>query len=108
MKIRWLMIITSTNDRETNYKLQYIMTAPNIPADEYDEMSKRKKRGETTTEENATCDRYSLQIALAMHELDADILVKCIYDTLIGLSNMKYNVLYCFCLKKLEKVFSST
>ena len=56
------------------------MTAPNITTVAYDELSKRKKRGETTTEEHATCYRYYWQKALAMHELDADILVKLIYD----------------------------
>ena len=55
------------------------MTTPNITADEDDELSKRKKRGNTTTEDNAKFDQYYWQTALAMQELDADILVKLIY-----------------------------
>ena len=54
---------TYNKDRETNCILQPSRTAPNITDDEYSELSKRKKRGETTKEENATCDTYYWQKA---------------------------------------------
>ena len=56
------------------------MTAPYITIDEFEKLSKRKKRVETTKEDNATCHTYYWQKELSMQELDANILVKFIYD----------------------------
>ena len=43
------------------------MTATHITAHEYEELSKRKKRGATPTEDNTKYDKHYLQKALAVN-----------------------------------------
>ena len=42
--------VSTAKDARTNYIIQAIRDAPNITASEYDELTRRKKQGQTTTE----------------------------------------------------------
>jgi len=44
---------TSSRDRETDYKMQSVLNAEYLTHEEYEELSKLKKQGKTTTEDNA-------------------------------------------------------
>ncbi len=48
---------TAAKEPRTNYRLQSILQAPAITQTEYEEISARKKRGKTTTEENFIAER---------------------------------------------------
>ena len=60
---------TSSRDRETDYKMQSVLNAEDLTNEEYEELSKLKKQGKTTTEENARCERYYYKRFLALDEL---------------------------------------
>ena len=63
---------TSTRDREKNYKLQSILHARNIAELEFEEIGRRKKKGQTTTEENANCQRHYYNKLLALDKPKAE------------------------------------
>jgi len=67
-------------DPRTNYRLQSILTAPNITAQQYEELSARKKQGRTTTEENFQVEHCFWQRYLVQKELDPKLLVEFMYD----------------------------
>ena len=49
---------TSSRDRETDYKIQSVLSAPIITPEEYEELKTNKEAGKTTNEENATCTNH--------------------------------------------------
>ena len=63
-------------DPRTNYRLQSILTAPDITAQQYEELSAKKKQGKTTTEENFQVEHCFLQRYLVQKELDPELLVE--------------------------------
>ena len=67
-------------DPRTNYRLQSILTAPDLTAQQYEELSARKKQGKTTTEENFQVEHCFWQRYLVQTELDPELLVEFMYD----------------------------
>ncbi|MFM7979502.1 MAG: hypothetical protein ACKPKO_09325, partial [Candidatus Fonsibacter sp.] len=57
---------TSSSDRETDSKMQSLLNAEDLTHEEYEELSKLKKQGKTTTEENARCEKVLLQTVLSI------------------------------------------
>ena len=60
--------ISSSEDREQDYKMESILNAQNITDIEYEKIDKRKKKGETTTEENIQCQRHYYKQVSALDE----------------------------------------
>jgi hypothetical protein len=73
-------ITPKTKDARTNYKLEYLLNAPDITNDEYDELSVRKKQGKTTTEENFKVEKRFWQRYLVQEELESDLLKHFMFD----------------------------
>ena len=69
----------SSRDRETDYKMQSVLNAEDLTNEEYEELSKLKKQGKTTTEDNARCERYYYKRFLALDELTKQDLKAFIY-----------------------------
>jgi hypothetical protein len=68
------------NEPRQNYRLEAIMNATDITKDEYDMIARRKRRGETTVEENAQAERYFWKRYLAQDDLDPKLLLEFMYD----------------------------
>ena len=64
--------ISSSEDREQDYKMESIMNAQNITDIEYEKIDKRQK-GETTTKENNQCQRHYFKKLFAVDELKPEI-----------------------------------
>ena len=62
-----------------NLKAEQIMEAKDLTYEEFEELSMKKKAGNTTTEENLRVDKWHHQDYLATDELKEDILVAHIY-----------------------------
>ena len=57
-----------------NYKVEAILAAKDLTNDEYDELAKLKKTGNTTTEQNCQVDKHYWKRYLATKELDEQVL----------------------------------
>ena len=57
-----------SRDREQDYKMESILNAQNITDIEHEHIDKRKKKGQTTTEENNQCQRHYYKNLLALDE----------------------------------------
>jgi hypothetical protein len=68
------------NEPRKNYRLEAIMQAKDLTKEEYKEIGMRKKRGETTVEENVQSERYFWKRYLAQDDLDPELLVEFMYD----------------------------
>jgi hypothetical protein len=68
------------NEPRKNYRLEAILQAKDITKQEYKEIATRKKRGETTLEENVQAERYFWKRYLAQDDLDRELLVEFMYD----------------------------
>ena len=71
--------VSTAKDARTNYRIQAIRDAPNITASEYDELTRRKKQGQTTTEDNFKVERFFWQSYLVQKDPDPDLLVEFMY-----------------------------
>ena len=60
-------------------KVEQIITAKDLTNEEYEELSLKKKMGNTTTEENLQCEKKYWQRELLTDELNEDILLNWIY-----------------------------
>ena len=73
-------ITPKTKDARTNYKIESLLKAPDITTEEYNELSRRKKQGKTTTEENSKVDKRFWQRYLVQEELEPDLLKRFMFD----------------------------
>ena len=69
-----------TKEPRTNYSLQAILQAKDIDGDEYERLTRRKKAGKTTTEENFQMERCFWQRYLLQKDLNPELLVEFLYD----------------------------
>ncbi len=62
-----------------NYRLDGIKAAEKLTHEQYEELSKKKKQGKTTTEENFMCERFFWEKYLLQKELDEELLKNFMY-----------------------------
>jgi hypothetical protein len=67
-------------EKKPNYKVEAVLQAEDISAQQYEDLTLKKKRGETTSEENFQVERHFWQRYLATRELDEKLLKEYMFN----------------------------